>query len=287
MNLATYRGLLSSHNRGMVVCFKTAAHWALSPDLIHRLSLDDGDTLVVHEMPPRGLQEWDWIHASRFLDGPYDYHEAEKILDSGGTLYGLSVNAKELGNQIGYFKWLGINPESLYAFEVIKMKSQGSKMGPTERSLRRSCDVQDTVGFGELRGILTGDIDQSRPKLAELAELEPMLDGTFMKDRLVQLEERFVYLFREWDMMNDQLCDPTLDCDSANMIMVRYLKVAAELEKCLVEKESGQRMMERWEKVIDEIMKNTKSNNSGKLFTWDSISVLPGTIEKKLGGFPE
>ena len=275
MNLATYRGLLSSHNRGMVISFGLGGHWALSPELIHRLSLDDGDTLVVHEMPPRGFQEWDWPHDSRLS------------LDSGGTLYGLSVNAKELGNQIGYFKWLGINPESLYAFEVIKMKSQGSKMGPTERSLRRSCDVQDTVGFGELRGILTGDIDQSRPKLAELAELEPMLDGTFMKDRLVQLEERFVYLFREWDMMNDQLCDPTLDCDSANMIMVRYLKVAAELEKCRVEKESGQRLMERWEKVIDEIMKNTKSNNSGKLFTWDSISVLPGTIEKKLGGFPE
>jgi len=269
MNLATYRGLVSSHNRGMVVCFKTAAHWALSPDLIHRLSLDHGDILLVHQMPPRGFQEWDWPHDSRLS------------LDSGGKLYGLSVNAKELGNQIGYFKWLGINPESLYAFEVIKMKTQGSKMGPTERSLRRSCDVQDTVGFGELRGILTGETDQSRP---ELPELEPMPNGDYMamKDRVAQLEARFAYLFNEWDKMNDQLCDPTLDCDSANMIMVRYLKVAAELEKCRVEKESGQRLMERWDKVIEEIMKNTKS--SGKLFTWDSIGVLPGSIEEKVQG---
>jgi len=62
--------------------------------------------------------------------------------------------------------------------------------------------------------------------------------------------------------------------------MVRYLKVAAELEKCRQEKESGKRLMEQREKVIEEIMKNTKS--SGKLFTWDSIGVLPGTVGKKV-----
>jgi len=271
MNLATYCGLLSSHNRGMVISFGLGGHWALSPDLIHRLSLNDGDTLTIHEMPSGGWVEWDWRHDSRLS------------LDSGGTLYGLSMYAKELKNEIGYFRWHGMSvmskPLSLYAFEVIKMKSENSKMGQTERSLRRSCDVQDTVGFGELRGILTGVVDQSRP---ELPELEPMPNGDYMtmKDRVAQLEARFAYLFREWDMMNDQLCDPTLDCDSANMIMVRYLKVAAELEKCRQEKESGKRLMERREKVIEEIMKNTKS--SGKLFTWDSIGVLPGTVGKKV-----
>jgi len=232
MNLATYRGLVSSHSPCLAVRFSSGGYWGLSSDLIHQLSISDGDILVIHEMPPRGFREWDWRNDSR-----------------------LSMSAKELSGEIGYFRWISVNSESFYAFEVIKMRTDCSKMGPTERSLRRSCDVPDTVGFGELRGILTGEVDQSRPELDY---------GTYtgLRNRVEKLNTRFAYLFNEWEKMKDQFGDASLDCETANMIMVRYLKVGAELEKCRQDRDSGQLLLDRW----DEVLRKPE-------WAWDSVGI--------------
>jgi hypothetical protein len=227
----------------------------ISDELIQQLSLEVGDRLLIHELPGGELVGLSWDFKT---DPRLSYKPDSK-------LHVPLVHVVELRRSISYFREKDINSDNWYVYEVMKMKSP---MGPRERYLRRSCNVPDTVGFGSLRGILTGQSDQSRE---ELPPLKPMTNGSYTgtKARLAELESRVDYLIREWEMMNDQLCDPLLDCDTANMLLERYMKIAAELTKCRQERDEMVLLMEQWNKVVKQ---SRWTNLFGKsLFTWDSI----------------
>lgn len=268
MNTTTYQGVVVGWNT--VELWKSfhdgESYWPvegqsasqISDGLIQELSLEVGDRLLIHELPGGDLGlSWDFRTDPRLSYKP----------DS--KLHVPLASLDDLRRTISYFRDREMSSDNWYVYETMKMKS---KMGPRERYLRRSCAVPDTVGFGALRGILTGQTDQSRE---ELPPLKPMTDGSFTatKDRLAELEARVDYLIREWEMMNDQLCDPLLDCDTANMILERYMNIAAQLSKCRQERDDVVSLMERWNAVIEQIMKTSESGKS--LFTLDSIDTLP------------
>jgi len=123
-------------------------------------------------------------------------------------------------------------------------------MGRTERRLRSECNIPDTLGFGVLRGILTGREDQSQE---ELPDLESMVKSKTISlaDNVERCRRRLSYLEERWGWYNHQLTDPELDLDTANALLVKYVELVGELQKCKNEKESGERLLERWEDMLN------------------------------------
>lgn len=249
MNLTSYHGIVVSHNGGMGLCFLDdllPVIYPLTEQLIHRVKLLVGDTLGIHQLPKGGYPGWKWHEDMRLAPGR-----------ECAVLYPFPVTTIQLGRHIGYFKdesdgwseasdgWFSGRPETdtyLFCYEVIPIQSYERHMSNSERLLRRTCQVPDSTGFGSLRGLLNPHHQRDDSISAEITALSA----------------RASELYREWTRMNDILCDPTLSCKVTDQLLVPYMKIATDLEKCRIQKEAL------------EALSKEKSGNEALQRRWDA-----------------